>query len=129
MGKWLGLVALFFEMFYNFGRFLKGDLMMSGFKPGDQEIVEARKAFKGDIRILDLKDCRVFVFQQKVPRDGHGPVVIIAENFPAAAGQLLKRFKKKYPKVTEEESGRFFANYSWRSSALKPGIVLDYHGI
>lgn len=102
---------------------------MSGFKPDEQEIVEARKALKEDVRILDLKDCRVFVFQQKVPRDGHGPVVIIAKNFQQAAGRLLWRFKKKYPKVLPKEVDQFFANYSWRSSVLKPGIVLDYHGI
>ena len=74
------------------------------------------------------EDMRVFIFQQKVPRDGHGPVVIIAKDFYEAAGQLLERFKKKYPRIDKADAAAFLKNYSYRSRQLKPGIVLD-HGI
>jgi len=88
-----------------------------------------QKVIEDDLRMQELAKTRVFIFQQKVPRDGHGPVLIFAENFQAASGKLIKRFDKKYPKVSKEDRDAFFRNYSYRSYLLKPDIVLDYHGI
>lgn len=77
---------------------------------------------------LNHKELKTFVFQQKVPRDGHGPVVIMAVDFNDAARQLLRRFDRKYPKIAEEDKNRFLRNYSHRSHSGR-GIVLDHHGI
>ena len=74
-------------------------------------------------------ELKIFVFQQKIPRDGHGPVVLIAKDLPDASGQLFDRFREKYPKVTSKVAESFILNYSHISYPVKVGIILDHHGI
>lgn len=75
------------------------------------------------------QDCRVYIFQQRGSRDGHGQVVVVACNLGQAASILYDRFVKKHPKVSPQEQYRFFKNYSYRSYPCKPGIFLDHHRI
>ncbi|OGY64966.1 MAG: hypothetical protein A2214_01605 [Candidatus Harrisonbacteria bacterium RIFOXYA1_FULL_48_8] len=72
---------------------------------------------------------RVFIFQQKVPRDGHGPVVIVARDFIGAVAILFARYYRRgRPRVSRGEDNAFFRNYSYRSYPLKEGVILDQNG-
>ena len=72
---------------------------------------------------------RVFVYEQRVPKDGHGPVVIIDETRALADMQFLKEYYRKWPKMPPIEAARHLRNAEVTEKPCWRGIVLDHHGI
>lgn len=77
----------------------------------------------------DLKTLKVYIYEQKVPKDGHGPVVIIDENRDLADAQFLNRFQKKWPNSSAVVARDLLKNAKVTEKSVCPSIVLDHHGI
>ncbi|TSC89580.1 MAG: hypothetical protein G01um10143_70 [Parcubacteria group bacterium Gr01-1014_3] len=95
----------------------------------DKENKRAQRSttlLRAAVMILRLK---VFIYEQKVPKDGHGPVVIIEETRELADALFLKRFAKKWPKVPPSEGLTLLNNAKVTVKPVGPHIVLDHHGI
>ncbi len=78
--------------------------------------------------LKDLKILKVYIYEQKVPKDGHGPVVIIAESRGLADMQFLNEYQRLWPKSSAVNARAHLKNAQVTVKPCVPSIVLNVHG-
>ncbi len=106
-------------------------LVMDGLRESAKDGRSIMLSFSRDAAALTLKllSLKVYVYEHKVPKDGHGPVVIIAEDRELADKQYREQFHIKWPQVSVKELDRQLKNCRVLEKPVAPGIFLDQHGI
>ncbi len=95
-------------------------------KAGDKAFM---RWMEGRGKKIHKQNLKVYVYEQKIPRDGHGYVVIIDETRELADAQFLNRYQKKWPKSSAAGQLAHLKNAKVTVMPVFPSIVLDDHGI
>lgn len=77
-----------------------------------------------------LGPLKIYVVERNIPRDGYGPVVILARRKSEAKKIFLTRFIEKYPGICIDIALEAWGNSTVKTRPVRSGtVVLDHHGI